>query len=675
MPLPPSDHPVRHPVVMLESPREAAERARVYRRGTRQQPRDRWLRAVALIGSLLLHFVVLIGAVLGPAYVPPPLPEHPGDALQVRLIEKKKDEPPPPPPVRGTPPKERGPVHRGSTARVAVRTARTDATTPALPAVPAAEPIPVPTLQPPVIDVAKRTSVPAPQKAVAAPPPPLSLPAPAPTPELAPVPLAAAPPTIVLDTPPVAKPVPPAFQPEPPRKPQLEGNRPIPPPASLAMPELPAQAAPTIAPPTVALDARVPSAVAPPSVVLARPQVATAAAPPVPELQPVPLPAQAAPQVNLQPQISAPAPIVVAAERPQMQAPAITVATAEPQLEAVPVAPLAPSLIEQPRAPAPAAPKLEVPAPSVAAIAIAVARPAIAPVPAATVAPTPAAPATAPTASASPAAEKNTADQAPASAADAAEARAADQASAAAGERDVSTAPDATPQGSDTAIPGSPTGKEQSAPVIGQDGSLALPAPGQGAGKEHAGSTAGNAATGASSGQPGDYIQLKPHGDVQIMEHRAPNLGYKPTRFEQDWAPEGESSLDTALRHAVEKTTVKHTFHLPRGVRIECAAMPLFPMALFGCHNPDPPAKRLTPQIYQRLNLPSAALAPPPPAPAASAAKPTAAPILLDNSVQCATARIAGGPLPPGCAPAESSPSLAPAHSGSSWVPASDQFH
>lgn len=659
---------------MLESPREAAERARVYRRGTRQKPRDRWLRAVALIGSLLLHLAVLVGAVLGPAYVPPPPPERPGDALQVRFIEKKKEEPPPPPPVRGTPPRERGPVHRGSAASVAVRTTRNAAATPALPAVPAAEPIPVPTLQPPVIDIAQRTRVPAQDKVVAAPPPPLSLPAPAPTPDLAPVPVAGEPPTITLETPPVAKPVPPAFQPEPPRKPQLEGNRPIPPPASLAMPELPAQSAPALAPPTVALDARVPLTVAPASVVLARPQATPAAAPPVPELQPVPLPAQAAPQVNLQPQIRAPAPIVVAADRPQVQAPAVTVAAAEPQLDAVPVAPLAPSLIEQPRAPAPAAPKLDVPAPPAAAITVA--RPSIAETPAA--APTPTAPAAAPTATAATAADKAAANVSPASAPESAAARAADTASAQAGKRDVSTAPDATPQGSDTATPGSPTGREAPpALAIGQDGSLALPAPGQGAGKTGSeGSAAGNAATGAASGQPGDYIQLKPHGDVQIMEHRAPNLGYKPTRFEQDWAPEGESSIDTALRHAVEKTTVKHTFHLPRGVRIECAAMPLFPMALFGCRNPDPPAKAVEPELYQRLNLPSAALAPPP-APVVSVAKPVAAPIVLDNTVQCANARVAGGPLPPGCTSATGAPAkplAAPARASSSWVPASDQF-
>ena len=673
MPLPPSDRPVRRPVVMLESPREAAERARVYRRRTRQKPRDRWLRAIALSGSLLLHLAVLVGAVLGPAYVPEPPPERPGDALQVRFIEKKKEEPPPPPPVRGTPPKQRGPVHRGSAARVAVRTRSATVATPALPAVPAAEPIPVPTVQPPVIDIAKRTSVPAPQKVVTAPPPPLTLPAPAPTPDIAPVPLAGEPPSITLDTPPVAKPVPPAFQPEPPRKPQLEGNRPIPPPASLAMPELPAQSAPALAPPTVALDARVPLTAAPPSVVLARPQAA-AAAPPVPELQVVPLPAQAAPQVNLQPQISAPTPIVVATERPQVQAPAVTVAPVEPQLEAVPVAPLAPSLIEQPRAPAPAAPKLDTPAPRVA---ITVARPVVTPeASAAAATPTPTPAAAAQPSKASAAAEQANASSETASAPQTTESRPADQASAA-GERDVSTAPDATPKGSDTATPGSPAGQEQApALAIGQDGSIALPAPGQGAGKASEGSAAGNAATDAASGQPGDYIQLKPHGDVQIMEHRAPNIGYKPTRFEQDWAPEGESAIDTALRHAVEKTTVKHTFHLPRGVRIECAAMPLFPMALFGCHNPDPLAKAVEPEIYQRLNLPSAPLAPPP-APAASVAKAPAAPILLDNTVQCANARVAGGPLPPGCTSAVSTPPkapLGPARSSSSWVPASDQF-
>ena len=100
----------------MQSPREAAAQARVYRRRTREKPRERWLRVVALVGTLFVHLAVLVGVVLGPAYVPPELPDHPDEALQVRFIEKK-EEPPPPPPVRGTPPKKHGPVHRGSAAR------------------------------------------------------------------------------------------------------------------------------------------------------------------------------------------------------------------------------------------------------------------------------------------------------------------------------------------------------------------------------------------------------------------------------------------------------------------------------------------------------------------------------------------------------------------------------
>jgi hypothetical protein len=160
------------------------------------------------------------------------------------------------------------------------------------------------------------------------------------------------------------------------------------------------------------------------------------------------------------------------------------------------------------------------------------------------------------------------------------------------------------------------------------------------------------------------------------MDHRAPDIGYKPTRFEGDWAPEGESSLDTALRHAVEKTTVRHTFHLPRGVRVECVVMPLFPVALFGCGNGDPPPKPVNDKVYTRMYMPPPK--PLAPAPAASAsAPPPAAPIQLDNSAQCAAARIAGGPLPPGCeaVPVSPAPVRAPAPASSSWVPPSDQFH
>jgi hypothetical protein len=121
---------------------------------------------------------------------------------------------------------------------------------------------------------------------------------------------------------------------------------------------------------------------------------------------------------------------------------------------------------------------------------------------------------------------------------------------------------------------------------------------------------------------------------------------------------------------------VKHTFHLPRGVRIECVAMPLLPVALLGCGNPDPPARALDAKTYEKLNLPTLNSSIPKMAPPASAPAP-AAPVALDNGALCSAARVSGGPLPPGCdaATPATRPVALPASAGSSWVPASDQFH
>lgn len=163
------------------------------------------------------------------------------------------------------------------------------------------------------------------------------------------------------------------------------------------------------------------------------------------------------------------------------------------------------------------------------------------------------------------------------------------------------------------------------------------------------------------------------------MNHGAPDIGYQPTRFEKDWTPENESSVDTVLRRAVEKTTVKHSFHLPQGIRVECAVMPLLPIALLGCHNPDPPPQPVDDKVYDRLHLAPAnpvATPTPVPNPAATAAS-TPATVRFDNSAECAAARVAGGPPPPGCEPVELPAKMrrGPARSSTSWVPASDQFH
>jgi hypothetical protein len=643
-------------VVMLESPRDAAARAIVYRRRTRERPRERVLRVVGLVGTLLVHLVFLFGAVLGSAYELGPVSEAPTEALQVRLIDKP--EPPPPPPVRGAPPKQAGPTHHGSVSSRR-RVARVSGATPS----PPQPPVELPKPDVPVISIA------APQATIklapmAAPRPPVALPRPQPTPELMPVPLSGEPPQIVLDTPP-APPVPPRFQPEPVRKPQAEGTRPLPTPPSLAMPALPAQSPPVVSMPTIALDTRVPKTRAPASTVQrVRPTVA--AAPPAPALETIPLPAQTAPQVNLQPQLSVATP-TVPRERPQVQVP--TIQLDQPQIAAVP--PASPGPIEPPRPPAPTldTPAIAISSPSRPAIAPAqVSVAPVAPVAPVAVAEVSSAPATADTATeadtdidtgANRPAETDKRSRAPVAA------------------EDVSRAPQASAQGQNDAAPGQAEGVPPSNAEGSTGRTAPAPAHGQGEGEGKQGKAQPGAAQGERQGRLGSYVELKPRGDTQIMSHGAPDIGYQPTRFAGDWTPEGESSVDTALRHAVEKTTIQHTFRLPRGVRVKCKVIPLFPMALLGCGNGDPPPKPVAAKVYDRMHLaPAQPLAPP--APAASVAASTAVPVTLDHSAECAAARISGGPLPPGCEatrPPPLQPTLAPASTSSSWVPASDQFH
>jgi len=660
MPMPPAEKPSGSRVVtLLPSPREAAQRALVYRRRRAERPRERGLRIAAFVGTLLVHLLVLVGAILGPAYELVEPPPQNAEPLQVRLITHAP-EPPPPPPVRGLPPRKPGPTHRGSAVPNAPRRVERSA---AAPAVAALQPVPVPAPQPPVITV---TAEPATIKLapVAAPRPPASLPRPKPSPELKPVPLAGEPPQVALDTPPVPKPVPPKFQPEPMRKPQPEGNQPLQTPPSLTLPELPAQAPPAVSAPSIALDATPPKpAVTPSTMALAQPE--SPASPPTQELEAVPLPAQPAPQVNLQPQLSAPAPSVPR-ERTQVQAP--TIRLAEPELAPVSAAEQAPSVqVERPAAPSLDTRTIQAPRPSLPAIA----RPQLSV-------------ASEPSSSRGEEAAKAPAANSEAQASSVAAPENAAAESSAKGAQE-SSAPQTTPQGSETATPGQPEGTANAAPSANANANgQATPSPAHGRGSEGEGKLGehaqAGAAEGAEKGRFGSYIQLQPHGDTQIMEHRAPNIGYRPTRFEQDWTPEGESSIDTALRRAVEKTTIKHTFHLPRGVRVECKLLPLMPVALFGCDNPDPPPRPVADKVYERMHLaPANPLLPLADATGAPASAATAAvPIKLDDSAECAAARVAGGPLPPGCATEAAAPVrpalAAPARSSSSWVPASDQF-
>ncbi len=643
---------------MLNSPLAAAARARVYHQRTRSRSRERGLRTFAALFALALHLLFLFGFVLGPAYeVKPPRPSK-DQFLQVRLVEPP--EPPPPPPVRGTPPKEKGPRHQGRSRRAAAsaeRSVNSEAVEAAPPAVSA----------PPVIAKAAKTQAVV-AKPRAAPKPPASLPQPAPTAELQPVPLAGEPPVVTVPRLALQPPIPPKFQPESVRSPQLEGTRPLPPPASLVLPELPAQSPPPISVSSIALNTEVPRSTAPASITPARAQLPVA--PPVPELQPVPLPAQASPSVTLQTELSAPAP-TVPLQKPVVQTPRIEVA--ETELEAIPLTPITPAS-SKPSAPAVKV-DITVSAPK-SAIQTAIERPQLS---------APALPAVANAPASTPAdvpAKTPSADTARQSAAD-------DAVPTESGKtnegRDVSTAPDAIPQGSDDATPGQPDGVV--AAPEGANGKTAVPAvaagqgtaPGKGQGRNPGSGQTGGDQPGATQGEKqgalGGYVQLKPHGDTEIMNHGTPNIGYRATRFEQDWAPKGESSVDTALRHAVEKTTLAHTFHLPRGVRVKCAIKPLLPIALFGCANADPPPRPVAAEVYKRMYMTPASPAEPL-APAASTAV-AASMVKIDNSAQCSAARVAGAPPPPGCEvlvlPVKRATD--PASASSSWVPASDQFH
>ena len=645
----------------------AASRTIAYRHRTRVQPRETGRHIIGIAGTLLVHVVFLLVFVLGPAYQVKLPPEPTEQALRVRLIDAP--EPPPPPPVRGTPPKEVGPRHqaraRPPAARPSVRHTGASTAAPSLARVSEAKVVP----EPAVVSPPAPVRAPTPDKRPAAPPPPISLPTPAPTPDLQPIPLAAEPPSV---TPPVVSlqpPVPPKFQPEAVRKPQLEGTRPMPPPASLALPPLPAQAPPPVTTPSIALDMKLPHSTAPPSV---QPIHATvAAAPPVPDMQAVPLPAQASPQVNLQASFTVPTP-VVQREAPRVEAPAVEVA--EAQLDAVPQTALARPAVAPPEA---SAVKVQDTRKAMASVE----RPALArPQFDEQSAPQPAAESAA-VADVAPAAKDS---ENPAGArsleASAAMANARAVASDADAGRDVSTAPDASAQGSDTAVPGVPTGVAkaiapgtgQPAPVPAQGSTQAATGKHRGPGEQ--GADQAGAAQGEKQGALGDYVQLKPRGNTDVMSHRSAGITYKATSFDKYWAPENESAIDTALRRAVEKTTVKHTFNLPQGIRVECSASPLLPIALLGCSNPDPPAKPLGQEVYRRLNLPPTASGiPTVPAPAASARRPA---VVFNNDAECAAARVTGGPLPPGCESAFAPVTKpASARSSSSWVPASDQFH
>jgi len=140
-------------------------------------------------------------------------------------------------------------------------------------------------------------------------------------------------------------------------------------------------------------------------------------------------------------------------------------------------------------------------------------------------------------------------------------------------------------------------------------------------------------ATSAPAASAPGYVQRGPQGDTQVMKHDSP-VTYKATRFDKDWN-DGASSVDDALKRAVDKTTVTHTFHVAPGVRIHCAVALA---ALAGGCSGDPPPKPTSKSADMRLNM----------APANPLVPDTSAP--KGPSVEeCIAIYRADKPLPQGC--------------------------
>ncbi len=182
----------------------------------------------------------------------------------------------------------------------------------------------------------------------------------------------------------------------------------------------------------------------------------------------------------------------------------------------------------------------------------------------------------------------------------------------------------------------------------------------------------------AGHGGVASYIQARPQASTDVMARARGRIKYRSTRFDQAWTSKSESSVDTVVRRAIERTTIRWTITLPRSLRIHCAggpgtpdsAMNALPLLSFGCHG-DPPPPPVASDALARVQTmaPAKPLAENPP-PNAEAVV-TVAPIRLDNAALCATARVAHAPPSSGCEVNVQAVSRTP-NVSNSWLPARD---
>ena len=104
----------------------------------------------------------------------------------------------------------------------------------------------------------------------------------------------------------------------------------------------------------------------------------------------------------------------------------------------------------------------------------------------------------------------------------------------------------------------------------------------------------------ASTARTPDFIAQRPQGDDKVMKHDQP-LTYTETRFDADWTPVRENIMQQGLRKTLEAVTVKKTFDLGNGARINCG----FAIIFLSCGG-DPPSGPPKKDGDKRLNMPPA---------------------------------------------------------------------